>query len=309
MRRLDLLAWTSVALVWTALPGCVESRFSDGVFACNPASGADACPEGLICASDNLCRSRELPSTTGATGTSGSSSTGTTSSGGTTTSAGGAGTGGAGTGGAAGGGGASAGGGGSCVPSMTCASYPGQCGSLDDGCGQPLDCCVSAPCALTRGPGLVKNADGAGGYIGWTSMSLAAVQDGQFTFAGGIPAGQNTRLLFGRLYGFDLPPQATTVNSVSVRVVRRGVGPGTVTDDEVRIMLNETTPIGAAQTLAGNWPLSFADGVYTWSPSPVSIAQIETTTFGAGVRARNNSGSDAAGRIDFVEMTVTYSCP
>ncbi|MBS2015941.1 MAG: hypothetical protein JST00_23840 [Deltaproteobacteria bacterium] len=49
------LAFASAAVAWA----CVDSSFSEGQFACDPATGG-ACPPGLSCASDGRCRSRDV---------------------------------------------------------------------------------------------------------------------------------------------------------------------------------------------------------------------------------------------------------
>ena len=140
-------------------------------------------------------------------------------------------------------------------------------------------------------------------------MPLVNAQDGQFAYAPGIPAGQNTRRLWSHHYYFDIPDQAT-INTITLSVVRRGITPGTVADQEILLMLNETTAVGSNEARLASWPTTgFGPETYTWTQPSVTVAQLESVDFGAAVRAHNNSGALAAARVDFMGLTVEYTCP
>jgi hypothetical protein len=303
LRSLGPIALASLGFGWVGAAACVESTFADGVFLCDPADGNEACPEGLICASDGRCRSSDVATSSGGAAGSGGDTSfgGGSSSGGSGTTAGGAGGGTGGTGATGGSGGAA------CVP-LTCEAYSAVCGTWDDGCGALLDCgCVTTPCTVTRGPAQAKNIDT--GHKGWTTPGLARVPDAQDAVASGLLPSNHTRPLWAYDYQFNIPDQAA-ISAIRLRVRHRAIGDGTAQDHEVFLTRSETVSFGGNAAQVAPWPASHMDRDYHWSGPIVTVAEARSAGFGAAVRARNiHASQNVSPRIDYMELAVTYSCP
>jgi hypothetical protein len=288
--------------------GCVDGDFADGVFLCDPAAGADGCPSGMACATDGRCRrGGTVAASSSGGGTATSSTTGSGGATTTTSSAGGATS--SSTSGAGGAGGGSGGTGG-CMPKSCAMDYAGVCGVQDDGCGSTVDCgCTACSGSQTRAPLLVAN-DSTLGTINWGNEALAALEDGQYAVASTIPAnGGETRRLYAYRYQFTIP-SAATIDSIALRLVRRQAGGGTIEDLAIRLMTASQNPVASDKSVAGAWPdAAFMDANYSWGMSGLSVAQVNSNDFGAAVRVTNTAGATGTARVDFMELTVAYSCP
>jgi hypothetical protein len=313
LRRAGGAPWRAVLLGLVMVAGgvaaCVDGDFADGVFACDPAAGADACPDGMACAADGLCRSGAAPGTTassagsGGAATSSTTTTGSVGGGGATSSSSVGGAGGAG-----------------CVPKTCAVDYPGQCGMLDDGCNGMLDCgcalpltCISGACACEgsqlRLPQAASN-DGFSGSMPWADFNNVLVQDGMPAKAEGITPGSFTQRLYAFDYGFDVPVGAT-VTGVELRVRRRGMAGS---DAQIVLMAASQMPVAgvADKSAGGSWPDQYGGITYGGSTdlwgTGLDVNTVNATTFGAGLRAENTGSSNGNPRVDVMELTVHFSC-
>ncbi|MBW2453290.1 MAG: hypothetical protein JRI68_02215, partial [Deltaproteobacteria bacterium] len=133
-------------------------------------------------------------------------------------------------------------------------------------------------------------------------------EDSQYAVAATIPPQGESRRLYAYRYEFDVPTGAT-IDSIDLRVVRRFAGSGTIVDQAVRLMESDTQPIGQDKSTTSLWPADFDSATYTWGWSGFTEELINSNAFGAVVRARNShSSSNATARVDYLELTVGYSC-
>lgn len=276
----------AVVGVVLSLAACVDDRFDDGQFLCNPKGGNDECPAEMVCGGDGRC-SRQPASGTGGNVGDGCKPL-------TCASAG-----------------------------KQCGSVHDGCGKfIDCTCDQPLSC-VSNKCECTHLKVETKSPRGlffvgGSGTAEWHEADQLAAFDSDNVYVATTTevadAGKSHVLKLAD-FGFDLMVGAV-VNGIGVSIERsKASGAGDVADSEVRVVL-ATGALPLDGKKSGAWPAD--DGVATyggegalWDASSIDLADVETTEFGVSISV-GASGGAATPRIDRVQLSIHYedpSCP
>jgi hypothetical protein len=273
----------AVVGVVLSLAACVDDRFDDRQFLCNPKGGNDECPAEMVCGGDGRC-ARQPSSGTGGIGGDGCKPL-------TCATAG-----------------------------KQCGSVHDLCGKfIDCTCDLPLSC-VSNKCECTHQKVDTKSPRalffvGASGSAEWDeSEQLAALASDNVYVATKVEVadGAKSNVLKLADFGFDLS-DGTLVNGIGVSIERsKATGAGDVADAEVRVVL-PSGPLPLDAKKAGAWPadddvVSYGGAGVLWDATSIDLADVETTQFGVSISV-GASGGAAAPRIDRVQLSVHYEDP
>lgn len=311
--------------------GCVDVEFADGQFLCDPAAGAEQCPDGQSCFVDGVCRSgNATPEDAGSGGT----SAGGSSPGGTGPQDSGL---------------QDTGTEDSCVPHTCLELLPSCAADLSDGCGQPLDCSGQCPSPSTCGGGSVAGQCGCPAVVSmfrwptvattlefgqwndpWSAPEEALEQDGVAARTLTLPSGHDTDWL--KLKGFEpaVPDGATILGIVASIWVSTGA-----TNDGKAIIRTKVldferdAPSGGVEHSVDlesdrAWP-DYYDGNYDkqldfgsdnqlwqlgWTVEQMNSPNLTLRIQGESVNGTADS-STATARVDYAELEVFYrpACP
>jgi len=268
----------------------------------------------MICASDGRCRTNELApdgGTGGVSGTGVGGSAGVGGAGGTTGGAGGA-------------------GGGPCVP-LTCDDYPNECGpSMDDNCGQPIDCSGACPDGSTCGgggevdkcgcPGTVVYAERGGSAFDddpvnnpqpWRYLFRTAVDDNaNASTKDPLPGGKSSNNILLSDFKFAIDAGAD-IRGIEVIVRKFKNGNGVIRDKALRLRYGGTSTISLHQSppwLNNEQPVTYGNAIQNWGRAWLP-AEVNHVTFGLRFQVQADDGLQATPRIDYIGIRVHFVPP
>lgn len=157
-------------------------------------------------------------------------------------------------------------------------------------------------------PGSVVS-DGDNG-VHWTNPGNATSSNNLYAWVSPLSSGVNTRRLRGYNFGFSLPSGAI-VDGIEVGVERKASDTDRAKDYAIRLMDDVTEKGDDKADLVTCWPLSDTNAFYggaadLWGAS-WTAAQINASTFGIAVRAKNYSASTVTVYVDTMAIKVTYT--
>jgi hypothetical protein len=274
------IAW--VGLVF-CLAGCVDDRFDDGQFLCNPKGGNDECPPEMVCGGNGRCARQPATGVGGATGDGCVPLT--------------------------------------CASiGDQCGNVLDGCGKfIDCQCEKPLGCVANA-CVCThvkietKSPRALYFVGGAGSAVWDEANQNAAFQsDDQYVATTmGVPTDSASNVLKLADFGFELVDGAV-VNGIGVNIERsKASGAGELADSAVRVVL-ASGGLPRDGKKAAAWPASDDTATYggagdLWDATSVDLAEVKKTEFGISI-AVGASGGAATPRIDRVQLSVHYEDP
>lgn len=266
-----------------SLVACVDDRFDDGQFLCNPKGGNDECPAEMVCGGDGRCARQPASGTGGSVGDGCKPLT--------------------------------------CADlENECGGIDDGCGKfLDCLCDQPLSC-VANQCVCTHQKVETKSPRGFF-FVGGTGSAAWDENDQNAAFESDnvyvatsveVPDAGKSNVLKVADFGFELPAGAV-VNGIGVNIERsKASGAGELADSEVRVVLGSgALPLDGKKGAA--WPdddgvASYGGEGVLWDATTIDLADIAATEFGVSISV-GAAGGGATPRIDRVQVSLHYEDP
>src|SRR5437867_3461484 len=146
------------------------------------------------------------------------------------------------------------------------------------------------------------------GTVAWSTPANAKTSNDVYTTAAFASSGDASHFLKCTGFGFPLPSTAL-IQGIQVEWEHKNASGGTILDNAVRIVKGGT--IGAAdKSSAIGWPnvdtfAAYGGSADLWSDS-WTASDINASTFGAALSAKQSGGGSRTASVDSVRMTVTY---
>jgi hypothetical protein len=163
-------------------------------------------------------------------------------------------------------------------------------------------------------PASAVRSAGAGATSGsgtaWTNPGNVVASDNAKATAtlSGSALSQN---LDATNFGFAIPA-GSTIDGVTVRIERMASSSSSIRDYDVRLLKGGSVS-GDDKASSSNWPTSDSNATYgdsddLWGTTLTS-ADVNSSSFGVTLKARNVSGSSRTASVDRIEVTVNYTGP
>lgn len=188
------------------------------------------------------------------------------------------------------------------------------CGVIDDGCGGVRSCdCARASCSQSRPAGFAVD-DPTIGNRAWDDAANVLLSDNQPAEISAMIEGDVSHYLRVTGFGFSVPPESSvlgigfTVDRASL--VADSVGYDSfIADHSVRLVADDQV-VGKNHAASEPWlgPVLYGGPTDVWGEAwPAS--RVNGAHFGAALAAAYmmTAGNDWP-RIDYVEMTIWYTC-
>lgn len=169
---------------------------------------------------------------------------------------------------------------------------------------------VIDPDSILKSPGTMAN-DTSFGSVTWTNPDKAKVSDDDSARADLTTNGQTTNYLKATNFDFGITSDSgEKIEGIKAEIEKRGGLSSSVLDERVRIVKAGT--VGATKKeITGYWPMGDTISSYgsdsdlwgeTWEPS-----DINKTTFGAVIAAKQDGAQATAAFVDHITITVYYN--
>lgn len=169
---------------------------------------------------------------------------------------------------------------------------------------------VFASTAGPQNPSGHANVIRAGSTINWQNTVNVLSSDNAYATAN--LGGTNSHYLVAKNFGFAIPSDAV-IKGIQVTVEKKSTS-GLISDLEVRLVKDGTTPVGQNKALVGGWPLVDTDFSYGGTSdlwlTTFTPAEINNANFGVALAAKSSSiGSIRTASVDNIRVSVTFNAP
>lgn len=157
-------------------------------------------------------------------------------------------------------------------------------------------------------------ASAAPGTVAWTTPSNATALDATATVATNLDASSSQTLSVTN-FGFAIPAGAVVdaIKVVNYRNMQSGSGPGLVIDEVIKLIKSGTISGSNYADVNKEWPKgtsTFSPGYYgqgsdLWGLH-LTTQDVNLSTFGVAIQAREDDGDQRDARIDYVSMRIRY---
>jgi hypothetical protein len=149
-----------------------------------------------------------------------------------------------------------------------------------------------------------------GTVTGWTNGYNVEYEDNYYATTT-VNAGANATSFKVTDLGFQIPSDAT-ISGITVKVERSATTASAMKDTNVQLVVSGGQ-IGSGKTNSSFWGTSDGSVTYgsasdVWGQAP-TVAEVNSSSFGVQIDAKNFAGSSTTARLDYVEMTLNYTLP